>query len=86
MDPQLILSLYKEFLAERQDPLFTDKACSDFIEASDHFCFVFAVCRQVHGHDRAGEPSDAIKDRTAARHERITGYATLLDFFGHVRQ
>jgi GNAT superfamily N-acetyltransferase len=44
------------------------------------------VCRQVHGHDRAGELPDAIKDRTAVvveRHERITGYATSLGFFGH---
>src|SRR5260221_1265591 len=44
------------------------------------------VCRQVHGHDRAGELSDAIKGGTAVvveRHERITGYATALAFFGH---
>jgi hypothetical protein len=44
------------------------------------------VCRQVHGHDRAGELTDAIKDGTARvveRHERITGYATALAFFGH---
>jgi hypothetical protein len=44
------------------------------------------VCMQVHGHDRAGELSDAIKDRTAVvveRHEQITGYATVLAYFGH---
>jgi hypothetical protein len=41
---------------------------------------------QVHGHDRTGELADAIKDGTAVvveRHERITGYATVLAFFGH---
>src|SRR5258705_8877390 len=44
------------------------------------------VCMQVHGHDRAGELADAMKDGTAVvveRHERITGYATALAFFGH---
>jgi hypothetical protein len=41
---------------------------------------------QVHGHDRAGELADAMKSGTAVvveRHERITGYATVLAFFGH---
>jgi hypothetical protein len=44
------------------------------------------VCRQVHGHDRAGELADGIKGGTAVvveRHERVTGYATGLAFFGH---
>jgi N-acetylglutamate synthase-like GNAT family acetyltransferase len=44
------------------------------------------ICRQVHGHDRAGELADAIKDETAVvveRDERITGYATVVAFFGH---
>jgi len=44
------------------------------------------VCMKVHGHDRAGELADAMKDGTAVvveRHERITGYATALAFFGH---
>jgi GNAT superfamily N-acetyltransferase len=44
------------------------------------------VCIQVHGHDRAGELGDAVKDGTAVvveRHERITGYATVMAFFGH---
>jgi len=38
---------------------------------------------QVHGHDRAGELADAMKGGTAVvveRHERITGYATVLAF------
>ena len=44
------------------------------------------LCMQVHGHDRAGELTDAIKNGTAVvveRHERTTGYATALAFFGH---
>jgi GNAT superfamily N-acetyltransferase len=44
------------------------------------------VCMQVHGHDRAGELADAMKGGTPVvveRHERITGYATALAFFGH---
>jgi hypothetical protein len=47
---------------------------------------VSAVCMQVHGHDRAGELADTMKDGTAGvveRHERITGYTTALAFFGH---
>ena len=44
------------------------------------------VCMQVHGHDRAGELADAIKDGTAMvveRGERITAYTTVMAFFGH---
>jgi GNAT superfamily N-acetyltransferase len=44
------------------------------------------LCTQVHGHDRGGELADAMKNGTAVvveRHERITGYATALAFFGH---
>jgi GNAT superfamily N-acetyltransferase len=43
------------------------------------------VCRQVHGHDRAGELLDAIKKGTATVVEtgnEITGYATVVGFFG----
>ena len=44
------------------------------------------LCMQVHGHDRGGELADAMKGGTAVvveRHERITGYTTVLAFFGH---
>lgn len=44
------------------------------------------VCLKVHGHDRSGEVLDAIKQGTATVVEhggRITGYATLVGFFGH---
>jgi predicted N-acetyltransferase YhbS len=44
------------------------------------------ICAKVHGHDRAGELGDAIKQATATVVEhagRVTGYATLIAFFGH---
>ena len=45
-----------------------------------------AVCRHVHGHDRAGELTDAVAQATAlvVEHDgRISGYATGLAFFAH---
>ncbi|HJT81315.1 MAG TPA: GNAT family N-acetyltransferase [Chthoniobacterales bacterium] len=44
------------------------------------------VCRKVHGHDRDGELRDAIARATATvaqQDGRITGYATVIGFFGH---
>ena len=44
------------------------------------------VCREVHGHDRGGELQDAIAkgSATVVEHDgRITGYATVIGFFGH---
>ncbi len=44
------------------------------------------VCRAVHGHDRGGELREAITRGTAIVVERdgqITGYATIIGFFGH---
>ena len=44
------------------------------------------LCRQVHGHDRGGELRDAIErgSATVVEHDgRITGYATIIGFFGH---
>ena len=44
------------------------------------------LCLQVHGHDRGAELLDAIKQRTATvveREGRISGYATVVGFFGH---
>ena len=44
------------------------------------------VCALVHGHNRAGELTDAIREQTAVlveHHGRITGYATDLAFFAH---
>ena len=44
------------------------------------------LCARVHGHDRSGELRDAVAEGTASvvEHEdRITGYATMIAFFGH---
>ena len=44
------------------------------------------LCDRVHGHHRGGELVDAVKRGTATvvEHEgRITGYATIIGFFGH---
>ncbi|HKY30564.1 MAG TPA: GNAT family N-acetyltransferase [Pyrinomonadaceae bacterium] len=44
------------------------------------------LCFKVHGHSRTRELRDAIKEGTATVVEhggRITGYATLIGFFGH---
>jgi GNAT superfamily N-acetyltransferase len=44
------------------------------------------LCFAVHGHDRAGELSDGVEHGSARVVERdghITGYASLLGFFGH---
>jgi ribosomal protein S18 acetylase RimI-like enzyme len=44
------------------------------------------VCFKVHGHDRGPELLDAIRQGTAAvvEHDgRITGYTTMVGFFGH---
>jgi GNAT superfamily N-acetyltransferase len=44
------------------------------------------LCVRVHGHDRGRELFDAIKQGTATvvEHDgRITGYATMVGFFGH---
>ena len=45
-----------------------------------------ALCTRVHGHDRRGEVRDAIAQEWATVVEsggKITGYATLVGFFGH---
>jgi len=45
-----------------------------------------SVCFRVHGHDRSGELMDAITQGTASvveRAGRITGYATVIAYFGH---
>ncbi len=44
------------------------------------------VCFKVHGHDRGMEVQDAVRKGTATVVEhagRITGYATVVGFFGH---
>jgi ribosomal protein S18 acetylase RimI-like enzyme len=44
------------------------------------------LCRTIHGHDRHGDLTDAIRQGTATvveRGRRISGYASVIGFFGH---
>jgi GNAT superfamily N-acetyltransferase len=44
------------------------------------------LCRKVHGHERSSELSAAIEQKSASvvEHDgRISGYATMIGFFGH---
>jgi hypothetical protein len=44
------------------------------------------LCREVHGHHRGGELRDAIGRGMATvveNNDRISGYATVIGFFGH---
>ena len=44
------------------------------------------LCQRIHGHERAGELTDAIRQgsaRVVERLGRITGYTTQVAFFGH---
>lgn len=60
--------------------LFVRAAAESDLEACNK------ICARVHGHHRGGELLDAIKHGTATVAEcdgRITGYATIIGFFGH---
>jgi hypothetical protein len=63
---------------------FDGHAVRPAIEADVNACNV--LCRNVHGHDRKNELLGAIRQKTATlveRNDRITGYATMIGFFGH---
>jgi GNAT superfamily N-acetyltransferase len=72
--------LQGQALHERNPDLAVRAATESDLEACN------TLCRQVHGHDRSGDLLDAIKQGTATvaeREGRITGYATIIGFFGH---
>lgn len=89
------LSLYTKLGFEAREPLSTmqgpaigltvpDRAVRPARAGDMDACN--RVCVHVHGHDRGTEVSDAIAHGTATvveHHGRITGYATLVGFFGH---
>jgi GNAT superfamily N-acetyltransferase len=55
-------------------------ARQDDIESSN------LLCRKIHGHSRAGEVEDAVREKTATvveRDGRVTGYATSVGYFAH---
>ena len=64
----------------KEIPGFSCRATEDDLDPCNQ------LSRRVHSHDRSGELLDAIKERTATvvEHDgRISGYATLIAFFGH---
>jgi GNAT superfamily N-acetyltransferase len=89
------LSLYaklgfdmREFMSVMQGPpinkVMTGYQVRPASEADVEACN--SLCKAVHGHERGGDLSDAIKQRTAvlAEHDgRITAYASAVGFFGH---
>jgi len=89
------LSLYAKLGFEVREPLACMQGTPPRIRVDGHSVRAAtptdldacnAVCRAVHGHERAGEVADAIAQGTAViveHDERVTGYSTGLAFFGH---
>jgi len=67
-------------LAKEIPGFYVRRATEDDLDACNQ------LSRKVHDHDRGGELLDAIKEgiATVVEHDdRISGYATLIAFFGH---
>lgn len=89
------LSLYTKLGFDVQEPLSVMngprvgagvEGCSVRPAAMDDLEVCNRLCRRVHGVDRSGELRDSIQQGTARvveRGGRITGYATVVGFFGH---
>lgn len=89
------LSLYfklgfdaREYMACMQGPTIGKSVpgCSVRPARSGDLTACNDVCFRVHGHNRGGELADAIGQGTASvveRAGRITGYATVIAYFGH---
>jgi GNAT superfamily N-acetyltransferase len=78
----------RELLACLQGPAIgkTVTGCTVRPAAVDDMTACNRLCFGVHGHDRGGELADAVargRARVVVRDGRITGYATLIAFFGH---
>ncbi len=89
------LSLYTKLGFDAREPLSTMQGAPLGVQipghmvraATEHDCAPCdALCLSIHGHARGAELLDAIKQGTATvveRHDRLTGYATAIGFFGH---
>lgn len=89
------LSLYTKLGFDTREPLSTIQGAPLGVTIASHQVRAAqeadvdgcnALCLKVHGHERGNELRDAIKQGTATvvEHEgRITGYATMIGFFGH---
>ena len=89
------LSLYTKLGFDTREPLSTIQGAPLAVTVPGHavraateadLASCNKLCLKVHGHERGPELADAIKQGTASvvEHDgRITGYATLIGFFGH---
>ena len=89
------LALYAKLGFELREPLSTLQGKTPDFQISgtrvrratrDDLAACNPLCERVHGHDRSGELSDAIRAGWASvveRDGRITGYSSGLAFFGH---
>jgi GNAT superfamily N-acetyltransferase len=89
------LSLYTKLGFDAREPLSTIQGPAMGLDIPGHAVRLASegdleacnkLCLKVHGHNRGSELLDAIKQGTATVVEhggRITGYATLIGFFGH---
>ena len=89
------LSLYTKLGFDTREPLSTIQGAAIGLEIVGHAVrpanendleACNKLCLKVHGHDRGPELLDAIKQGTATVVEhgsRVTGYATMIGFFGH---
>ncbi|HEY2712847.1 MAG TPA: GNAT family N-acetyltransferase [Chthoniobacterales bacterium] len=89
------LSLYARLGYETREPLacmqgpasnLTVADCAVRIAVDSDIEACNRVCQKVHGHNRGGELTDAVRAGTATvveREGRVTGYATVIGFFGH---
>lgn len=78
----------QEPLSVMQGPALNSSVSGHDVRAatSDDLDECDALCRKTHGHDRHGHLVDAIQQGTATiveRDGRITGYASMIGFFGH---
>jgi predicted N-acetyltransferase YhbS len=89
------LSLYTKLGFDTREPLSTIQGPAMGLDIPGHAVRLASegdleacnkLCLKVHGHHRGPELLDAIKQGTATVVEhggRVTGYATLVGFFGH---
>lgn len=89
------LSLYTKLGFDTREPLSTIQGSALGLEIPGHpvrpaktedLPACNELCRRVHGHDRGLELSNAVTQGTASvveRAGRISGYATVIGFFGH---
>jgi hypothetical protein len=89
------LSLYTKLGFDVREPISamqgppikrTVEHCVVRAAKEEDFAAANRVCERVHGHSRAGELRDGIREGTAVvveRHNRITGYASAFGYFGH---